>query len=315
MRRAFVETLGDLAGRDPRVVLLTADMGYNALETFAAAYPNRFYNVGVAEQNMLALATGLAEAGFIPYCYSIAPFAVLRPYEFIRNGPIAHGLPVRLVGMGGGLAYGTNGFSHHGIDDVGALRVQRGLGIYVPADSAQTRTILERTAAEAGPVYYRLEKDDAFTVPELGGRFTAGAPEHVMAGRDVLFVAMGGIAATAVAAARELGAQGISAGVAVASTLHHLDLAPWNELLRAYRAVIAVEAHYANGGLGSAVAERMAESGLCRRFARRAITASPDGVTGSPAWLAARHGLAVPDLVAAARTLLESPEPSTSPPA
>ena len=101
MRKAFVETLTELAARDPRILLLTADLGYLALEPFAEAYPGRFFNVGVAEQNMVGLATGLAEAGFIPFVYSINPFAVLRPYEFIRNGPIQHRLPVRIVGVGG----------------------------------------------------------------------------------------------------------------------------------------------------------------------------------------------------------------------
>jgi hypothetical protein len=102
MRSSFVRTLTELAARDPRVLLLTADLGYSALELFADEFPERFFNVGVAEQNMVGLATGLAEAGFLPFVYSIVPFAVLRPYEFIRNGPILHQLPVRIVGVGGG---------------------------------------------------------------------------------------------------------------------------------------------------------------------------------------------------------------------
>jgi transketolase len=300
MRKAFVETLMNLAARDERVVLLTADLGYNALETFAEKFPTRFFNVGVAEQNMIALATGLAEAGFIPFCYSIASFAVLRPFEFIRNGPIAHQLPVRIVGMGGGLGYGSNGLSHHGIEDLGVLRTQPGISIFAPADAPQTRTIIEQTAGLAGPVYYRLEKDDALRVPGLDGRFVSGRPDHLIVGRDLLFVTTGGIATEVVTAARELERRRISVGVAVISSFNPLDHVFYADLLRGYRVVVSVEAHAINGGLGSATAEIIAEAQLPVRLVRRGLTALPDGLTGSPAWLHERHGLARDQLVAVA---------------
>src|SRR5258708_7429264 len=102
MRRAFAETLAELASCDPRILLLTGDLGFMALEPFSKVHPDRFFDVGVAEQNMVGVAMGLAEAGFIPFVYSIVTFAVLRAFEFIRNGPIAHRLPVRIVGIGGG---------------------------------------------------------------------------------------------------------------------------------------------------------------------------------------------------------------------
>jgi transketolase len=103
LRQAFIDTLCALAADDERVVLLTGDLGYMALEPFRERFPGRFFNAGVAEQNMIGVATGLAEAGLRPYAYSIAPFASLRPFEFIRNGPVAHNLPVRIVGMGMGV--------------------------------------------------------------------------------------------------------------------------------------------------------------------------------------------------------------------
>src|SRR5438093_2400618 len=138
MRRAFVNTLVELAERDPRILLLTGDLGYLALEPFSERFPDRFFNVGVAEQNMVGLATGLAEAGYIPFCYSIVTFASLRPYEFIRNGPILHQLPVRVVGVGGGVEYGHNGATHYGLEDVGVMRVQPGISVIAPADAQQT---------------------------------------------------------------------------------------------------------------------------------------------------------------------------------
>ena len=102
MRNAFINGLVDLAETDPRVMFLTGDLGFTVIEPFRERYPDRFYNAGVSEQNMVGMATGLAEAGMKPFVYSIATFATLRPYEFIRNGPIVHNLPVRVVGVGGG---------------------------------------------------------------------------------------------------------------------------------------------------------------------------------------------------------------------
>ena len=126
MRKAFVQSLIQLAGADERVILLTGDLGYLVIEEFVEKFPKQFFNMGVAEQNMLGVATGLAEAGFIPFVYSIAPFAALRPFEFIRNGPVYHQLPVRIVGVGQGVEYGFNGNSHFGVEDVGVLRTQQG---------------------------------------------------------------------------------------------------------------------------------------------------------------------------------------------
>ncbi len=134
MRRAFAKTLVELAERDPRILLLTGDLGYMALEAFSDRFPKRFYNMGVAEQNMVGVATGLAEAGFLPFVYSIASFASLRPYEFIRNGPILHRLPVRIVGVGGGFEYGHAGLTHYGLEDVGVMRIQPGITLIAPAD-------------------------------------------------------------------------------------------------------------------------------------------------------------------------------------
>src|SRR3954454_2274675 len=122
MRRAFAETLTELAENDERIVLLTAALGFMALEPFSDKFPKRFFNVGVAEQNMIGMATGLAEAGLRPYAYSIATFAALRPFEFIRNGPVLHRLPVRIVGMGMGFEYGHAGPTHHAVEDIAALR-------------------------------------------------------------------------------------------------------------------------------------------------------------------------------------------------
>jgi transketolase len=218
MRSAFITTLIALAERDPRIMLLTADMGYLVVEAFAEKFPTRFINVGVAEQNMIGVATGLAEAGFLPFVYSIAPFAALRPFEFIRNGPVYHRLPVRIVGIGQGVEYGQNGHTHFALDDIGVLRTQPGLTIIAPADDAQTVNALQQTWDIAGPVYYRLSKESS-NIPALGGAFALGRAQFIRQGQDALIVSSGAITSAAIRAAELLETQGKQVGVLVVASI------------------------------------------------------------------------------------------------
>jgi transketolase len=251
VRATFANTLTALARADARVLLLTADLGYMALEPFSDALPEQFINVGVAEQNMVGIATGLADGGFIPFLYSIAPFASLRPYEFLRNGPILHRLPVRIVGVGAGYEYGSAGPTHHGIDDAAALRPHPGLTIVTPADFEQMRAALLATWQHDGPVYYRIGKDEKTLVPGLHGRFRTGRLEIVREGSDLAFVVMGALAAEVCAAADQLAENGLRATVAIASTFNPSPVEDIAELARAHRLLVSVEAQYVNGALRS----------------------------------------------------------------
>jgi len=291
MRAAFVRTLSEIAASDDRVLLLTGDLGYMALEPFSERFPDRFLNVGVAEQNMVGTATGLAEGGFVPFVYSIVTFATLRPYEFIRNGPVWHGLPVRIVGVGGGFEYGPQGVSHHGLEDVGVMRVQPGITVVAPADHRQMVSALRATWDMPGPVYYRIGKDDRTEVPGLDGRFALGRLETVRTGDDVVLVTSGSIASEAAAAADRLAARGVRAALLVVASLQP---APVDDLVAALSRVplaVTIEAHYVNGGLGSLVAESIAEHGLGCRLVRCGVRTGADGVSGSQRWLHDAHGL------------------------
>jgi transketolase len=291
MRAAFVSTLVELAEQDPRILLLTGDLGFMALEPFADRFPDRFINVGVAEQNMVGVATGLAEAGFLPYVYSIVPFAALRPYEFIRNGPVLHRLPVRIVGVGGGFEYGTAGSSHYGLEDVGAMRLLPGLTIIAPADHRQTRAAMAATWDLPGPIYYRIGKDDQTVVPGLDGRFALGRAQMVGHGDEVLFVAMGSIASEAAAAAALLAARDIACTLMVIASVSPPPLDDLTDALERFSHVITVEAHSSVGGIGSLVADVLAERGLRRQLVRSAVTSLSHGVSGSQDSMHAFHGL------------------------
>jgi transketolase len=306
MRRSFVNTLIELAERDPRVVLLTGDLGFMVFEPFIERFPDRFFNLGVAEQNMVGVATGLAEAGFVPFTYSIVTFATLRAYEFIRNGPAFHQLPVRIVGVGGGFEYGTAGPSHHGTEDVAVMRALPGMAIVAPADHAQAATAIRACWDMPGPLYLRLGKDDHTIVPGLDGRFRLGRAEVVRHGDDLAIITMGAISAEAMAAAAALSASadGIEATVVVVASISPAPFDDLVEILSRFATVVTVEAHSVVGGLGSLVSEVVAERGLGCRVVRCGVRTASDGIGGSEAYLNDRHGLSRHALARTARDAL-----------
>jgi transketolase len=291
MRSTFIRTLVALAEQDPRILFLTGDLGYLAVEPFSEKFPDRFFNVGVAEQNMIGLATGLAEAGFVPFVYSIVPFAVLRPYEFIRNGPIYHQLQVRVVGVGGGMEYSHDGISHFGLEDIGVLRIQPGITIIAPADHEQARTALQATWDLPGPIYFRIGKDDTTVVPGLGGRFEIGRAQFIGDGDDLLLVTLGSVTSEAVSAMTFLAVEGISCTLMVVSSLNPTPVEDLARTLARFRLALTIESHYLVGGLGSLVAEVIADRGLRCSLVRCGVGVTPNGFTGSQKYLYQVYGL------------------------
>jgi transketolase len=296
MRSEFVAGLVEIAARDERVLLLTGDLGYTVVEPFAERFPSRFLNVGVAEQNMIGVATGLAEAGFVPFVYSIATFASMRGYEFVRNGPLVHELPVRIVGVGAGFDYGHNGVTHYALEDVAIMRTQPGMTVIAPADPDQAVAALRAAMGVRGPVYFRLGKESS-ALEGLAGRFELGQATVLGEGTDVAIVALGTMAHEAVAAAEALRARDVSTAVAVVASVSPPPLEDLAELIERCRLVVTVEAHYLVGGLGSLVAELVAERNLDCRLLRRAVDVVPRGLTGEPHALLGAFGLTADQLV------------------
>lgn len=305
MRNAFASGLFELAQRDDRVVLLTGDLGFMVWEPFAQAFPDRFFNAGVAEQNMMGMATGLAEAGFVPYVYSIATFASLRAYEFLRNGAVLHELPVRVVGVGAGLDYGHNGVTHYALEDVAVMRAQPDLAIVAPADPAQAAAALPLVHDLPGPAYLRIGKESA-AVDGLG-EFSLGGAATIGDGEDVAIVALGTMARDAVQAARLLGEQGIDATVVVVQSVRPDPHEALAAVLSRVPFAVSVEAHYRDGGVGSLVAEVIAEGGLDCRLTRLGVNTMPRGLTGTPAHLKRALGLDAEAIVA---TVVEARSPA-----
>ena len=208
MRTTFIETLMEVAAADERVWLLTGDLGYSVLEPFAARFPDRYLNVGVAEQNMTGIAAGLARSGKVVFTYSIANFPTFRCLEQIRVDVCYHGGDVKVVAVGGGFAYGAQGYTHHGIEDLAAMRSLPGMAVVAPGDPVETRLATRAIAARPGPCYLRLGKAREPVVHEGDPSFALGRAIAVREGRDLTLISTGGMLAGAIAAADSLRAEG-----------------------------------------------------------------------------------------------------------
>ncbi|HEY2389316.1 MAG TPA: transketolase C-terminal domain-containing protein [Candidatus Binatia bacterium] len=273
MRNAFVRALTDAAATDPRVVLLTGDLGFKLFDEFAACYPGRFVNVGVAEATMAGVAAGLALAGKRPFIYSIAPFVTLRCYEQIRDDICYHRASVVVVGVGGGYSYGPNGPTHHALEDIAVMRVLPHMTVICPGDPAETVAAVHALLAHGGPAYLRLGRAGEPSVHEGPVAFRVGESLVIREGGDVTLLSTGNMLATTLAAADLLARRGIACEVVSMPTVKPLDVDRIDVAARTTRFLATVEEHSIVGGFGSAVAEQLAASGAAGRLWR---FAAPD---------------------------------------
>jgi len=305
VRNAFVRALTEAAARDPRVVFLTADLGYRLFDDFARRFPGRFLNAGVAEANMVGVASGLALEGKRPVVYSIAPFVTLRCYEQVRNDVCYNGAPVLLVGVGGGWSYGPNGPTHHGLEDVAAMRALPRMTVVCPGDPYETEAAVHVLFAHEGPAYLRLGRAGEPAVHPGPIQLRLDDVLVLREGHDVVLLSTGNMLATAVATADVLAGVGIGARVVSVPTVKPLPVAALAPLLRRVRAVATLEEHSLVGGFGTAVAEYLAERGSPLRFRRFAAPDAFAAVCGAQDWYRAEHGLTAAQIAAAVTALFE----------
>lgn len=271
MRQAFIKTLVEGANKDSRIYLLVADIGYGLVEPFSERYPDRFINVGVAEQNMIGIATGLALSGKIVFCYSIANFPTLRCLEQIRNDACYHNANVNIVSGGGGLAYGALGMSHHATEDLAVMRVLPNMTVVAPGDPVETELAVKKMAKGIGACYLRLGKTEPIA-HKISPDFKIGKAITMRDGvTDVMLITTGSMVHFAMVAANQLERQGISAGVISMHTLKPLDVEKILLVSRETEAIITIEEHSIIGGLGSAVAEVLADENVHVKLKRMGI--------------------------------------------
>ncbi len=257
MRKAFISTLIELASTDSNIWLLTADMGFGLVEPFAEKFPEQYINVGVAEQNMIGVATGLALEDKKVFCYSIANFPILRCLEQIRNDICHHNLPVCIVNGGAGLWYGELGMSHHAVEDIAVMRCLPNMAVLSPAYSSEVPPIIRAFAERKTPCYLRMTRSLAYPASRPSD-IQWGKALQLLVGRDVVLIGTGGIVSNAIQASIELSKQRIQAGVLDIHTIKPLDGQSILDAIDGMKLVLTIEEHSKIGGLGSAVAEVLA---------------------------------------------------------
>jgi transketolase len=292
MRDTFVATLFEIARRDPRVLLLTGDVGFGVLMPFGAALPRQFVNVGVAEQNLAGVATGLALSGHIVFVYSIANFPTLRCLEQLRNDACYHDANVKVVAVGGGFSYGALGISHHATEDLAIMRALPGIAVYCPADQHETAALTKFAYETQGTCYLRLDKSLVYTPGGDGIRVDPGKARQLRQGADATIFGVGGVLQEAVLAADLLSAEGVQCAVFSMHTVKPIDRDAIIRACCSTPVVVTIEEHTLDGGLGSAVAEVCADSGAFpRAFRRLGLRGGFSSVVGSQAYLRAHYGL------------------------
>jgi transketolase len=301
-RPAFAETLVDLAGADSRIVAVCNDsVGSSNLTQFLKTFPDRLINVGIAEQNMIGVAAGLANGGFLPFVCGAAPFLTGRGLEQIKVDVAYNGFPVVLCGMSPGMAYGELGPTHHSIEDLSWLRAIDGLAIVVPADPAQTRAAVRWAAKAATPAYLRIGRTKVPSVtPDESDAFAFGRAKVLRPGSALTIIATGALVNRALDAAAELATRGLEARVVNMSTIKPLDEATVIAAARETGAIITAEEATTEGGLAAAVAETVVRHAP---VPMRILGVKGFAPTGSATFLLDHFGLSGDGIVAAALEL------------
>ncbi len=249
----------NIARQDKRVMLLTADLGFGVLTPFAETFPNQFLNVGVAEQNMTGVATGLALEGKIVFTYSIGNFPTLRCLEQIRNDVCYHDASVKIVCIGGGFCYGPLGISHHATEDLAIMRALPRMRVMAPGDLAETRLITQIAYETPGPCYLRLGRGGEAKIHQDDLKFSLGQGIPWFPKGEVALLSTGGILGNAVIARERLEAWGVKASLHSFPFLQPLDMSLIKNLSQTVLLMATIEEHSIIGGLGGAVAEVLAE--------------------------------------------------------
>jgi len=267
VRNTFAKTFLEAAQEDARLCVVVADISpAGAMDQFRKEFPERFINTGVAEQIMIGMCAGMSMRGLKPFAYTIATFALYRPFEFIRDDLCYQDLPVTVVGIGGGVTYSTLGGTHHAMEDVAIASAIPNMRVIAPCDPEETRAATQWCVAqEEGPVYLRLGKAGEPLITQNAKPFAFGKVRLLREGRDVCILGYGPVLKLGMDAAAALEKRGISVAVASVHTLKPLDREGIAPLLAGFPKVVVMEEMVPHGGLGNAVKALAWESGArCR---------------------------------------------------
>jgi transketolase len=291
MRDHFIKRLHELAVRDPRIVLITGDLGFGVFDQFRKELDHQFINAGVSEQNMTMLATGMAMEGRIAFTYSIGNFPTLRCLEMIRNDAAYHDANVKVVSIGGGFSYGALGISHHATEDLAIMRSLPEVKVVSPCTLWETMEAPKAIVNIPGTCYLRLdnsagEDDCSHNIPFELGKL------RVLRNGNVAVIVTGGILSEVQKAAKLLSAEGIELKIISCHTIKPFDADGLINVTKDSCAVVSVEEHTVCGGLGSIIAETFMDNGVIHdRFLRIGLEAGFSSIVGSQEYLRTRYGL------------------------
>ena len=299
MRTAFVNALVSAAEKDERVWLVVGDLGFGVVEEFARRFPERFVNVGVAEQNMTGVASGIALSDKVVFTYSIGNFPTLRCLEQIRNDVCYHNANVKIVAVGGGFAYGSLGMTHHATEDLAIMRALPNMTVIAPGDPIEAEAATRAVIASAGACYLRLGRAGEPIVHSQAIDFRIGRAISLRSGKDLTLIATGSMVPCALSVAQRLEDHDISVSVLSMHTLKPLDVEAIETAARDTKAIATLEEHSKLGGLGGAVAEVLAEiSNRSVSFIRIGVDSTFVSRAGSQQYLRKQVGLTTEDITA-----------------
>ena len=285
MRTYFINTLKVLAEQDKRIMLLSGDLGFSVLEKFQEQFPSRFLNMGVAEANMIGVAAGLALWNMKPYVYSIVPFATMRCFEQIRNDICYQNVDVKIIGIGGGLAYGVLGPTHHSREDIAIMRALPNMTVVCPGDPVETELIAKESLNINGPMYIRLGKGNDPIVHKDKPKLKVGKGIVVKEGKDITIIATGNILNNALISAYQLSEKGLRTRVISMHTVKPLDKGIVLRAAKETKAIFTIEEHSKIGGLGSAVSEVLSENNSNIIFRNIGLPDAFEKIVGSQEYL------------------------------
>lgn len=312
MRNAFVAEITALAERDERIVLLSGDIGNRMFDDFKDRFPQRFFNCGVAEANMIGMAAGMALSGLRPVTYTIASFTTYRCFEQIRVDLCYHNVPVIVAAVGAGLGYAANGVTHHTGEDLAILRSLPNMTVVCPGDPHEVRLALRAASQLPGPTYLRLGKKGEPNVHAAPPEFTIGRAIELSVGSEVCILSTGNMLPVAVEAAAQLNAAGISAGAVSFHTVKPLDTALLAAAFERCRVVVTLEEHSRLGGLGGSVAEWLSDRAATKgRLLRMGMDDTFLSKAGEQQHAREHYGLTAEHLAANVAQLLAGSTPAT----
>lgn len=304
MRTAFIENLTRLASANEAIHLITSDTGFKVFDDFKETFPDRYLNIGISESALIGLAAGLALSGKTVFVYGIVPFVTMRCFEQIRNDLCFENLPVRIAGVGAGLTYGSEGPTHHSVEDIAIMSALPNMTVVCPGDPVEAGKAVEASMDLPGPLYLRLGKSGEKVIHHDGlESFRIGRAIEVRSGHELALISTGNMLETAVGVHERLALSGLSSAVISMHTVKPIDRGMLRTLAINCRLFATLEEHNVCGGLGSTVAEVITEERLGVDLVRFALPDRPIDFAGSQDYLRGRSGLSTDHI---AESLLKS---------